>query len=38
MLQQVLEEYKEAGYLDSAILNTLARLGWSKGENEDFLP
>ena len=31
-----LEEYKEAGYLDSAILNTLARLGWSKGENEVF--
>lgn len=31
-----LEEYKEAGYLDSAILNTLARLGWSKGENEIF--
>ena len=31
-----LEEYKAAGYLDSAILNTLARLGWSKGENEIF--
>jgi glutamyl-tRNA synthetase len=31
-----LEEYKEEGYLDSAILNTLARLGWSKGEKEIF--
>jgi glutamyl-tRNA synthetase len=31
-----LEEYKDSGYLDSAILNTLARLGWSKGENEVF--
>ena len=31
-----LEEYKAEGYLDSAILNTLARLGWSKGENEIF--
>ena len=31
-----LEEYKELGYLDSAILNTLARLGWSRGENEVF--
>ena len=31
-----LEEYREQGYLDSAILNTLARLGWSKGENEVF--
>ena len=31
-----LEEYKADGYLDSAILNTLARLGWSKGENEIF--
>ena len=31
-----LEEYKAAGYLDSAILNTLARLGWSKGEKEIF--
>ncbi len=31
-----LEEYREKGYLDSAILNTLARLGWSKGENEVF--
>ena len=27
-----LEEYREKGYLDSAILNTLARLGWSQGE------
>jgi len=31
-----LEEYKHKGYLDSAILNTLARLGWSKGDNEVF--
>ena len=31
-----LEEYKASGYLDSAILNTLARLGWSKGEKEVF--
>jgi glutamyl-tRNA synthetase len=31
-----LEEYKLAGYLDSSILNTLARLGWSKGEKEIF--
>ena len=31
-----LEEYKLDGYLDSAILNTLARLGWSKGEKEVF--
>jgi len=29
-------EYKLDGYLDSAILNTLARLGWSKGEKEVF--
>ena len=31
-----LEEYRDKGYLDSAILNTLARLGWSQGENEVF--
>ena len=31
-----LEEYREVGYLDTAIINTLARLGWSKGENEVF--
>jgi glutamyl-tRNA synthetase len=31
-----LEEYKHKGYLDSAMLNTLARLGWSKGDNEVF--
>ena len=31
-----LEEYQEVGYLDSAILNTLARLGWSKGDSEVF--
>ena len=31
-----LEEYREKGYLDSAILNTLARLGWSKGNKEIF--
>ena len=31
-----LEEYRHKGYLDSAILNTLARLGWSQGEKEVF--
>ena len=31
-----LEEYKSEGYLNSAILNTLARLGWSKGDAEVF--
>ncbi len=31
-----LEEYRKKGYLDSAILNTLARLGWSKGDSEVF--
>ena len=31
-----LEEYRGQGYLDSAILNTLARLGWSQGDNEVF--
>ena len=31
-----LEEYRSQGYLDSAIINTLARLGWSKGDNEVF--
>lgn len=31
-----LEEYREKGYLDSAIINTLARLGWSKGNKEVF--
>ena len=31
-----LEEYREEGYLDSAIINTLARLGWSKGDEEVF--
>ena len=31
-----LEEYRDVGYLDSAIINTLARLGWSKGDNEVF--
>ena len=31
-----LEEYQLEGYLDSAILNTLARLGWSKGNQEVF--
>ncbi len=31
-----IEEYRNLGYLDSAILNTLARLGWSKGEKEVF--
>ena len=31
-----LEEYREKGYLDSAIINTLARLGWSKGDDEVF--
>ncbi len=31
-----IEDYRDQGYLDSAILNTLARLGWSKGENDVF--
>ena len=31
-----LEDYREKGYLDSAIINTLARLGWSKGDDEVF--
>ena len=31
-----LEEYREAGYLDTAIINTLSRLGWSKGDDEVF--
>jgi len=31
-----LDEYKEMGYLDVSIINTLARLGWSKGDNEVF--
>ena len=31
-----LQDYQENGYLDSAILNTLARLGWSKGNKEVF--
>ncbi|MAZ46452.1 MAG: glutamyl-tRNA synthetase, partial [Rickettsiales bacterium] len=31
-----LEDYRNKGYLDSAILNTLARLGWSKGDNDVF--
>ena len=31
-----LDEYKDEGYLDSAILNTLARLGWSRGDKEVF--
>ena len=31
-----LEEYKSDGYLDSAIINALARLGWSKGDAEVF--
>ena len=31
-----LKEYKDEGYLDSAILNTLARLGWSRGDKEIF--
>ena len=31
-----LEEYRDQGYLDSAIINTLSRLGWSKGEKEVF--
>ena len=30
------KEYQAEGYLDSAILNTLARLGWSKGDKEIF--
>ena len=31
-----LEEYQEMGYLDSAILNSLAKLGWSGGNKEVF--
>ena len=31
-----LKEYKDMGYLDSAILNSLARLGWSGGDKEVF--
>ena len=31
-----LDEYRDAGYLDSAIINTLARLGWSRGDDEVF--
>ena len=31
-----LEEYRDKGYLDSAILNTLARLGWSQGDKDVF--
>ena len=31
-----LEEYQSKGYLNSAILNCLARLGWSKGDKEVF--
>ena len=31
-----LKDYREKGYLDSAIINTLARLGWSKGDDEVF--
>ena len=31
-----LEDYRQKGYLDSAIINTLARLGWSKGDDEVF--
>ena len=32
----VFEEYRDQGYLDSAILNTLARLGWSQGDKDVF--
>ena len=31
-----LDAYKKDGYLNSAIINTLARLGWSKGNEEVF--
>ena len=31
-----LDEYQSEGYLDVSIINTLARLGWSGGENEVF--
>ena len=31
-----LNEYQSEGYLDVSIINTLARLGWSGGENEVF--
>jgi len=31
-----LDEYQEMGYLNVSIINTLARLGWSRGESEVF--
>ena len=31
-----LDEYHSMGYLNESIINTLARLGWSGGENEVF--
>ena len=31
-----LDEYQAEGYLDVAIINTLARLGWSGGKNDVF--
>lgn len=31
-----LDEYQAMGYLNVSIINTLARLGWSRGENEVF--
>jgi glutamyl-tRNA synthetase len=32
-----LEEYRSEGYLDSAIINTLARLGGQKGIKKFFI-
>jgi glutamyl-tRNA synthetase len=31
-----LDEYKAMGYLNVSIINTLARLGWSRGDSEVF--
>lgn len=32
-----ISEFREAGYLPEALVNTLAFLGWSAGEGEEFL-
>ena len=31
-------EFRERGYLPEALVNYLALLGWSPGENEEFVP
>jgi glutamyl-tRNA synthetase len=31
-------EYRDQGYMPEALLNYLARLGWSNGDQEMFLP